>query len=328
MEITPEDAARYGLRVSRGEYLCDQCGRKICKGDYYYHRYTNPAIHCSECRIYNREKWAKNHNNYNSSADDITKQLDINGYVEPYLITGLDGSSKVQLNRILKRINDRGYIIVPSNSIEVDGSLQAGYYWILRYSPIVQSFLEDLLLIDDNYHSVIKRYQNNCFVISKIIHEITGYGIIMPNSEHGLELYIETLMKEGIEEVSNAIYAGRISFDDDVYNQIMSDNRILVMDYFIEELFKLSNRVAFRDTGLFYDGIKEKTYCVSIDGDQIVEDTGCDIDIVITVDGIICFINDGSEQYCDLLDYLDLRDNDAATGIESMSSSLIAGGFR
>ena len=69
MEISHNDIDYYGLILSKEELICEQCGKEIHPGDYAYRRYSNPVIHCSDCRIFNKDRWIRNHNSY----EDITK---------------------------------------------------------------------------------------------------------------------------------------------------------------------------------------------------------------------------------------------------------------
>ena len=322
MEISHNDIDYYGLILSKEELICEQCGKEIHPGDYAYRRYSNPVIHCSDCRIFNKNRWIRNHNSYEEITKEIISKLNEEGCLNLDVLKNKYELNKTQINKIAKKLKDRGYII----ELDKNSKPSEGDSWKIRYTPMVQDFLDSIINQNDIWR-VVAKYQNNAHVISSIIYEITDEGEIIQNNEKQLYLYIVDLINIGIEIIANAVYVERIAFDDTVYQEIIEDNRNLVMAYFVDCLFKSSKIVISEDYGLFTKDGVEKTYSVITKESDIENETGCNADIVVTSEDVFVLINDDDGDICELLDYLGLTSDKDSIGITNMMMELMGKGF-
>lgn len=323
MDLSQADIEYYGLTRLREELTCEQCGKAIHRGDFAYRRYSNPVIHCVSCRKINKDHWIKIRDNIDEILKEVTTNLDENGNLDLNILRNDYKLSEIQINSIAKKIRERGYIIEPNKKSKHSRQFNS---WRLRYTPIVQSFLDSVINLED-ITEIAQRYHSNAHVISTIIHEITGNGKIIENDVDELTEYVFDLMATDIETIANTVYIERMSFDDSVYLEITKDNRNMVITYFVDSLFRLSNRISIKGYGeLTEDGIL-KTYAVVTDNDDFENESGCDIEIIVTSEDVFVLRNDDSGDVCGLLEYLDLASDEESNNIIDMIKELLKRGF-
>ena len=318
-----DDIEYYGLTLSKEELVCERCGKEIRPGDYVYRRYSNPVIHCVECRKDNKDRWVNNRSIYEEITKLAISSLNENGCVDLEALKNDYKLSETQINRIAKRLKDRGYII--ELDIESKGSSNATSSWKIKYTPVVQDFLDSIINLEDAM-KIASKYKDNAHVISSTIHELAGVDDIIQNDENQLFSYISGLIEADVEAIANTVYIERIAFDNQVYQEVIEDNRNLVMTYYVDCLFRLSKRVIADDCGVFVEDGFKKTYSVITNERDLENETGCDVDVVVSSEGIFVLINDG-ERICELLDYLDLTSDEESNRIINMMTGLLKRGF-
>jgi hypothetical protein len=332
---TQTDVEDLGLTICKSEKNCDACGSIIRAGDWYYIRYSpTMAIYCADCRTINVGKWRKNKKNYDCIVSEIIDVLDTHGFVETQKIVNNYSLSKEQLRRILKKVNDKGYILDVNGFDEGFDAPKGHGLWNLLYSPIITEFFEALQSINSEseitMYSIEEKYHSSFSVISKLIYRLLGIGSENNDSYYTMHSYILFLMNNiDIDDCLNELYLGRIGFDDEVYNEITRDNRNLVMSYLIESIFSLSNKVVLGEYGNFVIDGENKSFSIITDESMLNVDSSYDMDIFIAGEDIICFVSDNglSEEPYDLLEYLDLQSNEEANIIFKMATKLIKEGF-
>ena len=325
------------LKKNQKERICDSCGNCILIGDYYYSR-TTPTLgtFCKDCRKKNVNNWSNNRRDYNDIIPKIASDLDTVGYIETKDLEQKYSIHSKLYDRTIKKLHEFGYIIkICRNCKSMEGASNDCDYWVLVYSPIVCEFLESMQLSNVNsdittIDEINNRYKDNKIVISNLLSSLLDikYDFDLNINEGAFKLYIKYLQSNvNIEELLNQIYLERICFDDDVYDEIMKDNRDLVMTYFVELLFSLSDMVVLGEYGCFTINGEKKVFSVITDESMLDVRSGCDVDIVITSDEISCLINDDSEDICNILEYLDLKSNEEAHKIVKMMMKLMENGF-
>ena len=320
MDIEQSEIEQYGLRRSRKEYICQSCGMPIHVGEYYYKRITGPVIFCADCRIRNRAGWSERRSKLDMLADDVANQLDTVGEIDLCEFCFENVCSIQQMSKIYNRLRSRGYTIGLTK--QANSELEVG--WNLLYTPMINEFIDSL---SDN-PSVVQDYLSNSRVISTVIKNTIGFGEVVDGTIGDFSNYVRELERYGLENLIADLYIQRISFDDDVYLEVTKEVRDSVMFHLVNRLFQLSDNVKFLEEGMYDDGRVCGYYGVITDENDLQYDSGNNLDILVSSEDVLCFINDSEEgDVISLIDYLGLTESDSALRLVDLMTNLIGKGF-